>query len=69
MEQRGETFAGETFSLLSATFSATSRHVAADAARVADFTRNEGVPGSSPGVGSEESPANAGLFLTSLRVP
>jgi hypothetical protein len=39
--------AGETFSLLSV----TSRHVAADPARVADFTRNEGVPGSSPGVG------------------
>ncbi len=25
------------------------------------FTRNEGVPGSSPGVGSHESPAQAGL--------
>jgi hypothetical protein len=39
--------AGAAFSLLSA----TSWHVAANPARVADFTRNEGVPGSSPGVG------------------
>jgi hypothetical protein len=31
--------------------SATSRHLAAIPARAADFTRNEGVPGSSPGVG------------------
>jgi hypothetical protein len=34
--------------------SATSRHLAAIPARAADFTRNEGVPGSSPGVGSNQ---------------
>ncbi len=31
--------------------------------RHSSFPRNEGVPGSSPGVGFRESPAQAGLFL------
>ena len=36
----------------------------ADVAQLVEhFTRNEGVPGSSPGVGSRESPANGQVFV------
>ena len=38
----------------------------ADVAQLVEhFTRNEGVPGSSPGVGSQESPAQVGFFFCS----